>query len=566
MSGGTGRRGGAASLTSLTVRGFAWAFTGTVSQALLQIISMVVLARLLTPAEFGAAAAAGLVVGLSQVVSQIGVGPALVQRRVLTDDEISAAFYSSLLLSAVLAVVLFLGAPLFNRLVGLPSDSSLLRLLTVALVLAGAAAAPMGLLQRALRFRDMAMVDLLAFGPATIGVSVALAALGWGAVSIICGQIAGGAVTAIGYHLLARPSLRPASPASTWRSVRPLLRFGSGYSLSQLGNWFALNADNFVTTNMLGPGQLGIYSRAYNLLSQPANVIGSAADKALFPAMAKVREDGERLRKAYVRSASLVALVTIPCSAILFVLAPEVVRVLLGDRWGAVVAPLRVFALVLLPRASYKISGSLTRATGAVYGGAWRQWLYAAEVLVGCAVGARWGVDGVAVGASVAIVLHFLVMLRFSARVAAGLMGDVLTMYVRHLPVALVAAGAAQAAAMLARRSGSAALTIAVTVPAWAAATVLVVVLLRRLFREELDVVLAGVRSRRSTPDVDAAATTGPVDGAPVRDEAPGDGTRGAGSDEARGVHEASGVGETRGVGGDEVPGVSGRGSGAAGR
>jgi PST family polysaccharide transporter len=494
-----GARSGGGSLTATTVKGFAWAFTGTVSQALLQVVSMVVLARLLTPAEFGAAAAAGLVIGLSQVVSQIGVGPALVQRKTLTDDETAAAFYTSLLLSAVLAVLLFVAAPFLNPLIGLPSSSKLLPLLTIALVRAGAAAVPMGLLQRALRFRSMAVVDVLAFGPATIGVSVLFAALGQGAVSIIWGQIAGGLTTAVGYHLLARAPLRPASPRSTWRSVRPLLRFGSGYSLSQLGNWFALNADNFVTTNVLGPGPLGIYARAYNLLSQPANVIGTAVDKALFPAMAKVRDDGERLRNAYIRSASLVALITVPSSVILYVLAPEIVSILLGRNWGAVVLPLQVFALVLLPRASYKISGSLTRATGAVYGGAWRQWLYATEVLVACGIGTRWGVSGVAVGASIAIVLHFLTMLHFSGRVARGLMRGVLTMYLKHVPVAVVAFAAAQGVALAVRPIGVAPLTVAAVLAAWVVATGLTVVLLRRFFAEELGVVTGVVASRRSS-------------------------------------------------------------------
>ena len=180
-----------------------------------------------------------------------------------------------------------------------------------------------------------------------------------------------------------------------------MIGFGSGYSLTQLGNWGAQNADNFVVASVLGTGPLGVYSRAYNLLSQPAAVIGGAADKVLFPAMARVRDDGERLRAAYVRSASLIALVAAPASVLLYVLAPEVVRVLLGAQWAAVVLPLQVFALVLLPRTTYKISTSLTRATGAVYRAAWRQWLYAAEVVVFCVIGARVaGVDGVAVGAA----------------------------------------------------------------------------------------------------------------------------------------------------------------------
>jgi PST family polysaccharide transporter len=218
-------------------------------------------------------------------------------------------------------------------------------------------------------------------------------------------------------------------------------------------------------------------------------VIGGAADKVLFPAMARVRDDGERLRVAYVRSASLIALVAAPASVLLYVLAPEVVRVLLGVQWTAVVLPLQVFALVLLPRTTYKISTSLTRATGAVYRAAWRQWLYAVEVVVFCAVGARVaGVDGVAVGAAVAIVAHFLVMLHFSARVSAGLMGATLRMYGRHLPALVATVLAVVGVAWMVRPLGSDLLTVAAGTLAAALAAGLSLIALRGWFRAELGV------------------------------------------------------------------------------
>lgn len=487
------------SLTRVTGRGFVWSFGGGVGQAVLSITSIVLLSRLLTPAQFGAAAAASLVVGLAAVVSQVGVGPALVQRKDLDDDEVAAAFAFSAVLSALLALGLYLLAPLFNRVVGLPPDSSLLELLSVSLLLLGLAAVPTGLLQRQLRFRAMTAVDLLAAGPGAIGVSLVLAVLGFGAYALVWGAVASALVTALGYGLLARPPLPRSGPRAIWRSVRPLLGFGSAYSVSQLGNWLALNADNLVTANLLGPGPLGLYSRAYRLLAEPANVIGGAADKVLFPALAKVRSDQARLRSAYLRATSLVALVAGPASVLLFVLAPELVAVLMGPRWSDVVAPLQVLALVLVPRASYKISGSLTRATGAVVGGAWRQWLYAAEVLVGCTIGARWGVTGVAVGASVAIVLHFLVMLRFSARISPGLVRAVLVLYVRkHLPVVLVVVAATWGSASLLRGADVPLLTLVVAGATGTLSAVATVALLRKGFRQELEVLSAVLRRRRA--------------------------------------------------------------------
>ena len=112
--------------------------------------------------------------------------------------------------------------------------------------------------------------------------------------------------------------------------------------------------------------------------------------------MSRVQGEPARMVRAYVAACAFVALATVPASAILFVGAPEIVGILLGHRWSGVVAPLQLFALVLLPRTSYKISGSFTRARGAVLGGSSRQWLYACEVVAGCLIGSRFGVIGVA--------------------------------------------------------------------------------------------------------------------------------------------------------------------------
>ncbi|MEJ8281962.1 lipopolysaccharide biosynthesis protein [Pseudonocardia spirodelae] len=484
------RPGAGASLTARTARGFAWAFTGTVGQAVLQIGATVALARLLTPDEFGAAAAALLVVGLTQLVTQLGVAASLVHREDLGERDITAAFWFSVLTAAVFAAVLALGAPVLSPLVGLPADSGLLPLLSIALLLAGGAATPLGLLQRDLRFRSMATVDLVAAGPALIGVSVALAAAGFGASALAFGEIAAGAAKCLGYLALTRPRLRPEGPSATWARLRPLLGYGAGFSLAQLGNWFALNADKLVVANALGTAPLGVYGRAYNLLSEPANIIGGAADKALFPAMARVRDDGPRLRAAYVRSASLVALVTAPAAVLLCVLAPEVVRVLLGDQWDAVVPLVQLFALVLLPRTSYKISTSLTRATGAVYRAAWRQWLYAGYVVALTVTGGLlWGLTGVAAGASLAIVIHFLVMLQFSARVSPGLMGAVLRMYLKHLPALVLTVVATWGVATLVRPLGIDLLTLAAAAAAGGVATLRTLVVLRSRFAPELSVV-----------------------------------------------------------------------------
>jgi O-antigen/teichoic acid export membrane protein len=479
------------------VRGLSWSMLGAVGQAVLQMGAIVVLSRLLSVEEFGTAAAAVVVMGLAVMLSQLGIGPALVQARQLDRSDIATAFALSCGLGVLLAALLLLAAPVANRVVGLPPDAPYLPLLSLVLVLGGAGTVAIGLLQRQLRFRELALVELFSYGVGYLGTAVTLGLSGAGAVSLIWGQIAQALLTTVGAYALVRHDVRPRPLPVMAERGRRIVGFGSAYSLSQLGNWVGLNGDNLVVTSTLGPTALGLYSRAYQLLVQPANLIGSVADKVLFPSLSRIQDDRERLARAYVLANSLVALVTLPGSVLLFVLAPDVVAVLLGPGWSAVVLPLQVFAVVLMPRTAYKISGSLTRATGAVLGGAWRQWLYAVEVVVGCVIGSHWGVVGVAVGASVAIVLHFATMLAFSARISRGLVGRVLRAYATSLPVALGTAAVAAPLATQLRGTAPAAVTLLVTAAAGAAAAGLTVLACRRLFRDELSLVSAA-RSRPS--------------------------------------------------------------------
>jgi PST family polysaccharide transporter len=483
------------SLTGQAFRGMSWSFLGAISQAVLQFVAIAVLSRLVTVEEFGTAAAATVVTGLAVMLSQLGIGAAVVQARRLERADISSAFVLASALGLLLAALLIAVAPAVGPIVGLPEDSSYLQLLSLVLVLGAMSVVAQGLLQRQMRFRALALVDLVSYAVGYFGTAVTLAANGFGAASLVWGQIVQAVVSALMSYALVRHEVRPRHPSAMFRSARRLFGFGSAYSLSQLGNWMANNGDNLVVTSFLGPASLGIYARSYQLLVQPAVLIGSVADKVLFPTMSRIQDDHRRLSRAYVTANSLIAMLTLPASVLLFVLAPEIVAILLGPGWEAVAVPLRIFALVLLPRTAYKISGSLTRATGAVLGGALRQWIYAGEVVLGCAIGSRWGINGVAVGASVAIVLHTATMLKFSARIERGLVARVLGAYAKSLPLAGAVAVACWPLAASLRGAIPAVLVALVTAAAGAAAAALALSLTRRYFREEFALLRRGRRA-----------------------------------------------------------------------
>jgi PST family polysaccharide transporter len=153
-----------------------------------------------------------------------------------------------------------------------------------------------------------------------------------------------------------------------------------------------------------------VYGRAYSLMVMPATVFGRIVNRVLFPVMAQVQDERERLAGGYERALAIVALLSLPASALLWVVAPEFIPALLGPQWTAVVLPFRLFTIGLFFRMSSKVTDACVKAAGAVYPRAVIQTGYAVMVLVAALVGQRWGVGGVAVAVSVAMGINWLMM------------------------------------------------------------------------------------------------------------------------------------------------------------
>jgi PST family polysaccharide transporter len=167
--------------------------------------------------------------------------------------------------------------------------------------------------------------------------------------------------------------------------------------------------------------------------------------------MAQVQNERERLAGAYERALAIVALISLPISAFLWVVAPEFILALLGPKWTGVVLPFRLFTCGLLFRMSSKISDACTKAAGEVYVRALLQGLYAALVVLGALIGQRWGVGGVAVAVSIAMGINWITMAGLS-RSVTGLSWARFTR--AQVPGALLAAvigGAVAVAAQAAR-------------------------------------------------------------------------------------------------------------------
>lgn len=424
-------------LTHRTLVGFFWSFSGTGAQAVLQFLVLGILSRLITPAEFGLLNIANIITIFAGLFSQIGIGPALIQRSTLTDDHIRSGHTLSLLLSALLTGVAWSLAPVFAsafREIDQQMLTNVTRGLSFLFLLNGVGLVARSLNHRNLNFRIKARFQVTSYIIGFGAVGVALAFLGFGTWALVWASLTQSAVASLLY-LRATPHTK--RPQLNWPALSGLLRFGGGFTLGQIFNRVANSSDNLIVGATMGATAVGLYGRAFQLMILPSTYFGQVLDTVLFTSMSKVQDKPQTLGAVYRRGVVAIALVVLPLSAFMFVLAPEIIRVLFGTQWDAAVPPFQIFAATMLFRTSYKMGDALSRAAGAVFRRALRQFIFSVMVVLGAWFGHYWGIVGVATGVSIAIAFNFFSMAHLSLRLTQM---SWLELGRIHLPALLVSA------------------------------------------------------------------------------------------------------------------------------
>ncbi|HKQ90103.1 MAG TPA: lipopolysaccharide biosynthesis protein, partial [Blastocatellia bacterium] len=386
---------------------FAWRFVSESLKFVLQLTVMVILARLVRVEQFGLLALAMVVTNLVIRISEIGIYYAVVQRRDLTDTHIRVAFTLSTLFGLFFMAVVYMTAPLAGALLKNDEVTPILRLMSVIFLFMNLGSTAMGLLQKKLDYRNLLIADLCSYGIGYALVSVALALLGYGVWALAWASVIQFLLRSA---LLLWLSPHPKRPCLALEETRQLLTFGVGSSLSTLANYAAINGDYFVVGRWLGATALGLYSRAYQLMTLPMMQFTSVIASVLFPVYSLIQDEDERLRRAYLNSVSLSALIVTPTLAALGIAAPEIMTGIFGAEWVGAAAPLAILCAGGSLNAAYTLGDSLARAKGAVYAKFGRHAIYAACVFAGSYIGARWGIIGVAVGVVIATIVMYLLM------------------------------------------------------------------------------------------------------------------------------------------------------------
>lgn len=422
-------------LTNKTLRGLSWTASGTIVQIVVQVIVTSVLARILSPADFGLVSVALIIVGLGQVFAQFGIGLALVQRYNVARRHIRTGFLVSVSFGLALTLCVVLLTPLIAAFFRLEASSDIIRVMAFIFLIKSFGVVSESLLQRELRFRTLTIVYAVSYllGYGVVGiVSAVLYPSAW---SLVAAQLTQVTLETVSMLILRRHSMRP---HFNRRAFRDLIGYGGGMTAMKIANFVSLQGDNFIIGRWLGVESLGLYTRAYRLMSLPANLFNEAAEKIIFTTMSKAQMDAVRLRTAYRRGMAFISLLVIPISVAALILAPEIIFILLGPNWTAAVPVFQVLAIGMYFRSGYKMCYLVFQSTGAVNRTAWLKTVHAAMVLAGAIIGQSWGVVGASIGVVVSFVIHFALAVALGMKITKMSLTEHLVLYIPAVRLAAI--------------------------------------------------------------------------------------------------------------------------------
>jgi O-antigen/teichoic acid export membrane protein len=435
--------------------GMAWTLGGQWAAYAVQIVTTAVLARLVSPKDFGLLGEALTVTAFATQLQTLGLSQAVIQRAKLTHGQMSNLFWVNVAAGGVLMVLVSAAAPLVAMFYGNSALVGVTAAMSVTFLIAGFAVQHGALMARRMKFRAIALRSLT---PKIIGGAVAIAAaaaFNAGYWALVIQQLVAMLCTTI--FVWTAIDWRPSRP-SRGTGVRPLLRFGAGVSVANLFYYFSSNADNILVGRFLGTVPLGLYARAYNLFLVPLRQIHGPMGNVVQPVMSAIISEPRRYRQFYRRTLSGITVVGMPAVVFLAVASRPIIHVVLGARWLGAADAFRWLAVAgFLQMIGRTFSWLFTTSGRSRAMAIWA--MITSPLTVGAfVVGLHWGIAGVAASYAVIQVIFILPGIWWAVRGTPVTLGDVGSSVWR--PV--VVAAAVGAASLLGRQlaGGGSALTV----------------------------------------------------------------------------------------------------------
>jgi len=379
-------------LTGAVLGGAMWKGASHIVAEGSRVVVAIILARLLTPAEYGIAGMALVVASFVGNFADPSLSAALIQRPTITERDRSTVFWTALALGGTLTLAGIASAGLVADFFGEPQVKNIFIVTSLCFVLSSLSVAPRALLVRRLSYRTLEIREMTSrvIGGIT---AVVVAFAGFGPWAVVSNFVATTAVSTLLLWLLIdwRPRL-----IYSGESLRTLGGFSTKVFSSSMLAWGNLNLDNVLVGRALGSAALGAYSLAYNVMFLPITRIGRPLSDVLSPAYSRIQTDRERLERAWLRGKRMVVLLVAPGFLSILVTAPDLVQVVFGAKWDASVVPLQLLCVAGLAHSLGMLNWGVLSASGK--GGSLLRLTILTSFVTWTSfvIGLEWGIVGVA--------------------------------------------------------------------------------------------------------------------------------------------------------------------------
>lgn len=353
------RAGRAGNLSRKVAGGIAWLFGQTLSARLIGLLSQIVLARLLFPADYAVLALAGTVSTVVAALTDFGIGEVALQRHTRVRFWTGTVFWLTLALAAVGMVLVLAVAPLAAAFYKSPTLTSALWFIAISLPLSALSSVPILQLNSQLRFKTLAAVGVLEIAAQQIG-TIALAYADYGAMSFFIPL----SVTALFKALFLWAYVRPKLRAARKSQFVTIFRRSLSVLGAQLATLVVAQGDYAVLGLSGDKPMIGAYYFAFRLSVQPVTMIGGSLSRVLLPTLISLRDDTERQDRAALRAARVLGFLVMPFCAVQAALAPAGTELVFGPKWRSAVLFIQILSVGLAFDAVSWIASALLRARG----------------------------------------------------------------------------------------------------------------------------------------------------------------------------------------------------------
>lgn len=329
------------------------------SNIVVSIFIGAILARLLTPKDFGVVAIIGVFISFFSLISKFGISAAVVQHKSLTDDDVSSIFSFSIAFGLLLSIIFFFLSPFIASFYNEPVLINLSRLMALAIFFNSLQVVPNALNMKKLRFKEIGIISVVVHIISGI-VAIILAYLGFSYYALIINSILSGLLIFIAYYYLA-----PVKPSFFIRfsSIRKIAKFSTFQFLFHFINYFAGNTDNLLIGKYFSSSALGFYDKAYKLMLMPVQNLTFVITPTLHPVLSKYQDDKKLIYNTFYKIVKLLAIIGFPLSVFLYFSSSEIINIMYGPQWGQSIPVFKLLALAVGIQVVLSSTGSIFQAT-----------------------------------------------------------------------------------------------------------------------------------------------------------------------------------------------------------